>query len=73
MKGRRLGRRPRAGDDVTVKFRSGIGAGVIVNDELVSDSHGGVGEIGHITIDPRGPLCRCGKRGCLPAPAPAVP
>ena len=50
---------------ITVKFHSGIGAGVIVNDELVSGGHGGAGEIGHITIDPRGPLCRCGKRGCL--------
>jgi predicted NBD/HSP70 family sugar kinase len=50
---------------ITVKFHSGIGAGVIVNGELVSGAHGGAGEIGHITIDPRGPLCRCGKRGCL--------
>ena len=50
---------------ITVKFHSGIGAGVIVNGELVSGTHGGAGEIGHITIDPRGPLCRCGKRGCL--------
>jgi predicted NBD/HSP70 family sugar kinase len=50
---------------ITVKFHSGIGAGVIVNGELVSGTHGGAGEIGHITIDPRGSLCRCGKRGCL--------
>ena len=50
---------------ITVKFHSGIGAGVIVNGELVSGTHGGAGEIGHITVDSRGPLCRCGKRGCL--------
>ena len=50
---------------ITVKLHSGIGAGVIVNGQLVSGAHGGAGEIGHITIDPRGPLCRCGKRGCL--------
>lgn len=50
---------------ITVKFHSGIGSGVIVNGELVSGTHGGAGEIGHVTIDPRGPLCRCGKRGCL--------
>jgi predicted NBD/HSP70 family sugar kinase/DNA-binding transcriptional ArsR family regulator len=50
---------------ITVKFHSGIGAGLIVSGELASGTHGGAGEIGHITIDPRGPLCRCGKRGCL--------
>jgi predicted NBD/HSP70 family sugar kinase len=29
------------------------------------NSSGGAGEIGHIAVDERGPLCRCGKRGCL--------
>jgi predicted NBD/HSP70 family sugar kinase len=57
---------------ITIKFHSGIGAGIIVNDALVSGAHGGAGEIGHIMIDPRGPLCRCGKRGCLDTYA-AVP
>ena len=50
---------------ITVKFHSGVGAGIILNDVLVSGWRGGAGEIGHIEIDPRGPLCRCGKRGCL--------
>jgi predicted NBD/HSP70 family sugar kinase len=50
---------------ITVKFHSGIGVGVIVHDELVSGTHGGAGELGHVTVDPRGPICRCGKRGCL--------
>lgn len=57
---------------ITIKFHSGIGAGIIVNDALVSGAHGGAGEIGHVMIDPRGPLCRCGKRGCLDTYA-AVP
>lgn len=52
-------------NSLTVKFHSGIGAGLVVNDTLVSGARGGAGEIGHIEIDPRGPLCRCGKRGCL--------
>ena len=43
----------------------GIGAGVVINNELYRGSFGGAGEVGHITIDPDGPRCRCGERGCL--------
>lgn len=50
---------------LTIKFHSGIGAGVILHDRLVSGIRGGAGEIGHVEVDPQGPLCRCGKRGCL--------
>lgn len=49
---------------IVIKFHSGIGCGLIINGAVVR-SQGGVGEIGHVTIDERGPLCRCGKRGCL--------
>jgi predicted NBD/HSP70 family sugar kinase len=51
-------------DSVTLKFHNGIGCGLFVNGTLVRGT-GGAGEIGHITVDARGPLCRCGKRGCL--------
>jgi predicted NBD/HSP70 family sugar kinase len=51
-------------DSVTLKFHNGIGCGLFVNGTLVRGT-GGAGEIGHITVDGRGPLCRCGKRGCL--------
>ena len=51
-------------DCVTIKFHYGIGCGLVVNGTLVRGV-GGAGEIGHTTIDPRGSLCRCGKRGCL--------
>ena len=51
-------------DSVTVKFHYGIGSGLFVNGTLVR-GRGGAGEIGHIAVDERGPLCRCGKRGCL--------
>ncbi len=51
-------------DCVTIKFHYGIGCGLFVNGSLVRGV-GGAGEIGHTTIDERGPLCRCGKRGCL--------
>jgi predicted NBD/HSP70 family sugar kinase len=52
-------------DCVTVKFHYGIGCGLFVNGALVRGAAGGAGEIGHTTVDERGPLCRCGKRGCL--------
>lgn len=61
-------------NSLTVKFHSGIGAGIMIDNRLVSGARGGAGEIGHTCVDPRGPLCRCGKRGCLDtlAAAPAL-
>jgi len=59
-------------DCVTVKFHYGIGCGLFVNGTLVRGAAGGAGEIGHTTVDERGPLCRCGKRGCLDSYA-AIP
>jgi predicted NBD/HSP70 family sugar kinase len=43
----------------------GIGAGIVVGGELFRGAHGFGGEIGHLTIDPYGPPCPCGSRGCL--------
>jgi predicted NBD/HSP70 family sugar kinase len=50
---------------VFVKASYGIGAGLILGGELYRGSAGTAGEIGHVTIDEDGPLCRCGNRGCL--------
>lgn len=50
---------------VFVKVSSGVGAGLIINGQLFRGSHGTAGEVGHMTIDEQGPLCRCGSRGCL--------
>ena len=50
-----------------VKTSSGVGAGIIVDNELFHGANGTAGEIGHLTLDDQGPLCRCGKRGCLEA------
>jgi predicted NBD/HSP70 family sugar kinase len=61
-----------SGDCVTLKFHYGIGCGLFVNGTLVRGAAGGAGEIGHTTVDDRGPLCRCGKRGCLESYA-AIP
>jgi predicted NBD/HSP70 family sugar kinase len=43
----------------------GIGAAIVVDDQIFFGQHGWSGEIGHVTIDPAGPLCRCGSAGCL--------
>jgi predicted NBD/HSP70 family sugar kinase len=38
---------------------------VVVDGELVRGAHGVAGELGHVMVDPRGPVCACGARGCL--------
>jgi predicted NBD/HSP70 family sugar kinase len=45
----------------------GVGAGVIVDGRLLHGARGFTGELGHIQLDPAGPECGCGRRGCLEA------
>lgn len=52
---------------VFVKVSSGVGAGLIILGEIFRGANGTAGEIGHLTLDDQGPLCRCGSRGCLEA------
>lgn len=46
---------------------TGIGGGIVVDRKLYRGATGLAGEIGHIVIDPGGPKCNCGSRGCLEA------
>jgi glucokinase len=46
---------------------TGIAAGVLTGGELWRGTRGAAGEIGHISIDPAGPDCRCGQVGCIEA------
>ena len=46
---------------------TGVGGGVVVNDQLVMNFNGTTGELGHMIIDPNGPECGCGNHGCLEA------
>lgn len=48
-----------------LKVSTGIGAGLIVDGRLFHGAGGMAGEIGHTIIQDQGPVCRCGKRGCL--------
>jgi glucokinase len=52
---------------VYLTVSTGIGGGVIINRRLFSGSHGTAAEPGHMIIDPHGPLCGCGQKGCLEA------
>ncbi len=46
---------------------TGIGGGIIINGKLVHGFNENAGELGHVILDPAGPLCGCGNRGCLEA------
>jgi len=51
-------------DALLVTLGTGIGGGLILNGELYAGA-GMAGEIGHVVVDPSGPGCGCGKRGCV--------
>jgi len=47
-----------------VTLGTGIGGGLIIDGRLQVGGHGFAGEIGHMVVDPAGPPCPCGRRGC---------
>ncbi|MGE5828522.1 MAG: ROK family protein [Micromonosporaceae bacterium] len=52
-------------DLVYVKLATGIGAGIVLDGRLYRGVAGTAGELGHVTLDARGPVCPCGNRGCV--------
>jgi glucokinase-like ROK family protein len=60
-----------AGQDVddflVVTVGRGVGLGIVANGQFYRGARGGGGEFGHTVLDPDGPLCNCGRRGCLEA------
>jgi predicted NBD/HSP70 family sugar kinase len=60
-----LGAGRRARFAAYIQIGSGVGAGIVVNGSPYRGARGTAGEIGHVVVDPQGPLCRCGNRGCL--------
>lgn len=54
-------------DFAVVTVGAGIGCGLVVHGQVVAGAHGVAGEIGHVVVDPAGPLCHCGNRGCVEA------
>ncbi|TLQ43141.1 ROK family transcriptional regulator [Streptomyces marianii] len=53
------------GDLAYIKVAGGVGAGLVIAGQIYRGPGGTAGEIGHITLDESGPVCRCGNRGCL--------
>jgi glucokinase len=54
-------------DLIYLTFSTGMGGGIILNGELVQGPTDTGGEVGHHVLDPNGPLCGCGQRGCWEA------
>ena len=54
-----------ADDLAYLALGTGLAAGFVLSGKLRRGVHGAAGEIGHVPVDPAGPLCSCGQRGCL--------
>lgn len=59
--------RHKISDMIVLTLGTGVGCGIITGGELLRGPKGIGSEAGHMTIDQNGPLCNCGKRGCLEA------
>jgi len=62
-----LGAGQGAGDMVGIFVGTGVGGGIIIDGQLRRGFRYSAGELGHMIMVPHGPLCGCGKRGCLEA------
>lgn len=54
-----------SGDFLYVSGGIGVGAGIVLGGRLFRGAGGRAGELGHVVVDPAGPACSCGGRGCL--------
>ncbi|MDQ4114671.1 MAG: ROK family protein [Actinomycetota bacterium] len=52
-------------DLVYLSLGTGLAAGLYLSGALRRGFHGAAGEVGHLPVDPEGPVCGCGQRGCL--------
>ncbi|WP_122035916.1 N-acetylmannosamine kinase [Aliivibrio sp. EL58] len=48
-----------------ITVSTGVGAGVVINNDLLIGTNGIAGHAGHTLADPNGPICGCGRRGCV--------
>jgi predicted NBD/HSP70 family sugar kinase len=62
---RRFGAARECANVVYLRLSSGIGAGVVCDGRILLGHGGLAGELGHVTVEPQGSVCRCGNRGCL--------
>ncbi|MEG3635612.1 ROK family transcriptional regulator [Micromonospora palythoicola] len=54
-------------DFLFVKIGTGVGCGIYLSGDVYRGTDGCAGDIGHIQVDPQGPICSCGNAGCLEA------
>ena len=52
-------------DFIVFTLDLGVGGAIVSGGKVLRGIAGGAGEFGHVVVDPDGPLCRCGNRGCL--------
>jgi glucokinase len=54
-------------DFIAMVVSTGVGGGIVLDGRLLDGAQGNAGHIGHVIVEPGGPLCACGARGCLEA------
>jgi predicted NBD/HSP70 family sugar kinase len=54
-----------ASDVLFVTVSTGVGGGIVAGGRLSRGAAGRAGHVGHLTVEPEGPWCSCGRRGCL--------
>lgn len=54
-------------DSMLIRIGAGVGASLCLSGQIIDGATSMAGEIGHVVVDPEGPACACGKRGCLEA------
>jgi glucokinase len=59
-------------DFIVITLGTGLGSGIVIDGKLLYGHDGYAGELGHMTVEPEGRLCGCGKKGCLEAYASAT-
>lgn len=64
-----VGRMSSSENVATIYMTDGIGLGLMIKGALYRGASGNAGQVSHITVDPMGPECECGRRGCLHAVA----
>lgn len=67
MAEKRFGLGREATDFIVVTIESGVGMGIVINNEIYRGTRGCGAEFGHTKVQLDGALCRCGQRGCLEA------
>lgn len=62
-----FGPAPTSGNLLMITVDQGVGAGVVLDGQIITGDSFGAGEIGHVVVDDNGPPCLCGNHGCLEA------